>query len=321
MRPRNQEQIQRINVTKNLNPRNNITISNQSNTYKYQPNSQTMNQKGTFYTSGQTNKPSDLNKKITYSSNLPEEKAFKYSTISNQGNQRYSQQQNTINQIGPRIEKKIYVNQGKANNTNINTNTNTSTEKNNLASLISSAESYSNININKSKNDFNSRKMDRNKNNNENRNIRGRRIEESDINHNRARSYITQRQPKNKLAPPEKSLKEKNQAHSVEIKRKVVYRGGKYNNIKVTHIISTIKPNINKYKFHIFENLSRVELDKKPLDLSKIKSQIKQNDKAKSSFKSSCDGRIINPINRVKVPKTTFYQHAAGIGMTDLDPK
>ena len=41
-----------------------------------------MNQKGTFYTSGQTNKPSDLNKKITYSSNLPEEKAFKYSTIS-----------------------------------------------------------------------------------------------------------------------------------------------------------------------------------------------------------------------------------------------
>ena len=225
MRPRNQEQFQKINVTKNPNSRNNITITNQSNTYKNQPNSQTLNQKGTFYTSGQTIKPSDLNKKNMYSSNLPEEKVFKYSTISNQGNQRYSQQQNTINQIGPRIEKKIYVNQGQANNdgyrikqiikNNTNINTNASNEKNNLASLISSAESYSNININKSKNDFNSRKIERNKNNNEYRNIRGRRIEESDINHNRARSYITQRQPKNKLAPPEKSLKEKNQAHSV----------------------------------------------------------------------------------------------------------
>ena len=189
MRPRNQEQNQKINVIKNPNPRSNITITNQSNTYKNQTNSQNLNQKGTIYISGQTIKPSDLNKKNIHSLNLPEEKALKYSTISNQGNLRYSQQQNTINQIGPRIEKKIYVNQGKSNNngyrikqitknnTNINANTNTSNEKNNLASLISSAESYSNININKSKNDFNSGKNERNKNKNEYRNIRGRRIE------------------------------------------------------------------------------------------------------------------------------------------------
>ena len=320
MKANNQDQ-HKIKVIKISNQRNNIISPNQSNIYQNHPNQQISTQKGTFYISGKTIQQSDQTRKNIYISKRQEPQSSKYSIISQQGNRRYAPQ-NTSNQN--RIEKKIYVNRGNLNNEGIskkqigNYNIN---NKAGIASLISSADNYSNkIYTNKSQ-AIKTIKVPLEKPYEKQENIRGRKMESTNEDRTRARSYLNERKPKNQFTSAEKSLiKEKRAVHSVEYKRKTIYRGGEYNNIQITHIISTIKPNIDKYNFHIFETLSRVELDKKPLDLTKIKAQIRPDHNAKSSYKSSCDGRVITPIIRNRVPKTTIYQHAAGIGMTDLAP-
>ena len=297
MRGKNQEQYNKMKVIKEGNQRNYNTISNQSNTFESHP-SQKSTQKDTYYISGRTIKQTDQNNKNIYSPNKQEPQT-NYTVTSHQ-NMQTNISQNSSNQMGHRIEKRIYVNKGRGN-----------TEEFRIKQVGS--------NNAKGKDDIQQQYVRKPVEKNVEK--RGRLIEVSNQNHNRAKSYLSDRKPLNKLAILDKSLKEKKLPKSVECKRKTIYRGGDYNNIQITHIISTTKPNLDKYDFHIIETLSRVELDKKPLDLKKIKSQIKKDDTAKSTFKSSCDGRIIAPINRKKIQKTTIYQHAAGIGMTDLAPE
>ena len=328
MRGKNQEQYYKVKEIKSGNQRNYNTISRQSNTYQSNP-SQKGNQKGTYYISGSTIQQREQNNKNIYPSNIQEPQTTNFSMISQQNNQ-INTGQNVMNQMGHRIEKKIYVNQGRGNTEGYRIKkVEINNQKEKSESIISSGENYSNIaNINKKK-ENNNRNVNHIKPQNISKQIekkngkkeRGRKIESSNSSHNRAKSYLSERKPLNKLGVLDKSLKGKRLPKSVECKRKTIIRGDKYKNIQITHIISTTKPNLDKYDFHIIETLSRVELDKKPLDLSKIKSQIKKDDKAKSSFKSSCDGRIIAPISRTNIQKTTIYQHAAGIGMTDLAPE
>ena len=319
MKANNQGQY-KMKIIRIPNQSNNVISPNQSNIYQSHPNQQISTQKSPYYTSGRAIQQSDQNSGNIYSSKRQEPQASKYSLISQQSNQRYAPQ-NTSNQ---RVEKKIYVNRGNGINEgfkNKQIGNNNINNRTGVASLISSADNYSNkINMNKAQATkiikFPLQKPYGNR-----ENIRGRKIENSNQDRTRAKSYLSERKSKNRFISPEKSLlKEKRTPFSVEYKRKTIYRGGEYNNIQITHIISTIKPNIDKYDFHIFETLSRVELDKKPLDLTKIKTQIRPDHTAKSSYKSSCDGRVITPIVKDRAPKTTIYQHAAGIGMTDLAP-
>ena len=105
-------------------------------------------------------------------------------------------------------------------------------------------------------------------------------------------------------------------SHSVEIKRITIVRGDKYKNIQITHIIAASKPNLDKYNFHIFEKLSTVELNTKPLDLTKIKLYIKKDPNAKSFYNTSC--RNVPLKSAEKILRTVHYQHARGKGMTNL---
>ena len=329
MRQSNQRQYQKLSIMKTPKQNTNITTSSQFNTYQKQLNTPKSSQEGTQNISEKGIQPSDLSRTNVSLSNKPITQTVNYSMNARQGNQRYNTQSQNI----PRIEKKIYVNQGKGNHDGYRIKPitiNKTNERYGLSSLISSGESYSSqANVNKSRGDFNNRKendsggttmktskvkiTDKRDNLRERKKIR----DESNSDHNRAKSYITHRNQTNKLAPPKNTVKS-NHARSMEVKRKTIYRGGKYNNIQITHIISTTKENIDKYNFHIFEKLSRVELDKKPLDLSKIGSLIKDNKKAKSTFRSSCDTQKSLPKSKEKIQKTTIFQHAAGIGMTNL---
>ena len=185
-----------------------------------------------------------------------------------QENQRYNAQTTNI-RIEQKIEKRTYTNQVRGNNDNVRL------KQAGLSSLVSSAES----------NKENLSKKDNNKYNRENKfenreNIRGLNKEQSNKNHNnRPRSYLTERRDNNNLSLPKDKDKKGYTASSAEIKRKTIIRGGNYNNIQITHIYVTKKPNINNYNFHIFEQLSRTEVEKTPLDLTKIRSRIKRNDK------------------------------------------
>ena len=330
MRQSNQVQNYNSKVIKTPNARTNNTNQTQQRTYQKINNHPISNQKSTVYISGRIIQPSDLNKKTVISSTKKEQDGGKYN-INQRGNQRYNQI-NTINQGGQRIERKIYVNQGKGNNQGLRikpvTNNNIN-EKGGLSSLVSSTESIANT-INASGNKGDNRNYGRNINKNDSRNnpkekkvqirenIRNRIIDKSEDNHSRAKSYLSERKENNLSLP--KNMGKSHRSSSAEVKRKTIVRGGPYKNIQITHIYVSTKPNLDKYNFHIIENLSRVELEKKPLDLSNIKSRIKKNEKAKSTYKSSCDGRTITPLSREKIQKTTIFQHAAGMGMTSLEP-
>ena len=194
------------------------------------------------------------------------------------------------------------------------------------SSAISVRENHSNIIvpglINKANNNKN---MSRNGNKNikfnveikdKRQNMRSKLLEENNKkNHTRAKSYFTERKLISNYLPQKLDVKER-LSHSVEIKRKTIIRGDKYNNIQITHIISASKPNLDKYNFHIFEKLSTTELNKKPLDLTKIKLYIKKDPNAKSFYNTSC--RNVPIKSAEKILRTVHYQHAAGRGMTNL---
>jgi len=302
MRQSNQDQSNKSNFNKTSNSGSNYTIISKQNTYQsknYQPKSNQSNNQTSVYISGRTTQPSGINSRVMNSSNYSNQ----------QGNQRYNPQTTNI-RIEQKIEKRTYTSQVRGNNDNM------SLKQTGLSSLISSTES------NKEK----LTKKENNKYSRENKfetreNIRGLNKEQSTKNHNnRPRSYLTERRDANNLSLPKNNDKKPFTASSAEIKRKTIIRGGNYNNIQITHIYVTKKPNVKNYNFHIFENLSRIELEKTPLDLTKIRSKIKRNDKAKSTYKSSCDGRKIAPVSKDKIQKTTVYQHARGMGMTNLEP-
>ena len=199
-----------------------------------------------------------------------------------------------------------------------------------LSSINSNRENHSNISVPSIMNKANDHKnISRNEHKNikfnpnieiskdrKQSNIRSKLLEDSNKkNHTRAKSYFTERKFISNYLPQQIEVKSR-LSHSVEIKRKTIVRGDKYNNIQITHIISVSKPNLSKYNFHIFEKLSTNELNTKPLDLTKIKLYIKKDPNAKSFYNTSC--RNVPLKSAEKILKTVHYQHAGGRGMTNL---
>jgi hypothetical protein len=95
------------------------------------------------------------------------------------------------------------------------------------------------------------------------------------------------------------------------IKRKTITRGEEIKNVQITHIICSSKPS----NFHITEKLETNNIKSNPIKISKTDRE-KLKKTGKSSYSSSCpDG--IKPIVQNLKGKTTIYQHARGIGMTN----
>ena len=96
------------------------------------------------------------------------------------------------------------------------------------------------------------------------------------------------------------------------IKRKTITRGGQeVKNVQITHVICSKKPS----NFHMTEKLSTNNFRTNPVKISKTyrENQIKNG---KFSYSSSCNDNINNKVLNLK-GKTTIYQHARGIGMTN----
>ena len=97
------------------------------------------------------------------------------------------------------------------------------------------------------------------------------------------------------------------------IKRKSIIRGEEAKNIQITHIICSSKPS----KFHITEKLSMKNIKTNPVQISKTYRETQSKiGNGKSSYSSSCQDNIKHNIHNLK-GKTTIYQHARGIGMTN----
>ena len=95
------------------------------------------------------------------------------------------------------------------------------------------------------------------------------------------------------------------------IRRKTITRGNEVKNVQITHIICSKKP----ADFHISEKLDLHNIKSNPIQINKIdKEKLKKG--GKSSYSSSCQDNI-KPIVQNLKGKTTVYQHARGIGMTN----
>ena len=96
-----------------------------------------------------------------------------------------------------------------------------------------------------------------------------------------------------------------------DIKRKTINRGGPVKNVQITHIICSSKPR----DFHIIENLDTESLQTDPIEISKAdRAKLKQS--GKSSWTTSVQDNIKPIVTNLK-GKTTVFQHARGIGMTN----
>ena len=97
------------------------------------------------------------------------------------------------------------------------------------------------------------------------------------------------------------------------IKRKTINRGDEIKNVQITHIICSNK---NKDKsFHITEKLSTQNIKSTPLTIT-TQDREKLKKGGKSTYTSSCTEYKPIPTQNLK-GKTTIYQHARGIGMTN----
>ena len=181
MRGKNQEQYNKMKVIKVGNQRNYNTISNQSNTFESHP-SQKSTQKDTYYISGRTIKQTDQNNKNIYSPNKQEPQT-KYIVTSHQNMQTIIPQ-NSSDQMGHRIEKRIYVNKGRGNREEFRIK---QVGNNNAKGKGEIEQQYVRKPVEK------------------NVEKRGRIIEVSNQPHNRAKSYLSGRKPMNKLAILDKS--------------------------------------------------------------------------------------------------------------------
>jgi hypothetical protein len=112
-----------------------------------------------------------------------------------------------------------------------------------VPSLINKTNNYKNVSRNGGKNI----KFNVNERQGRNNNIRDRLIEK---NHARAKSYFTERKNMSNYLPKQDEAK-KRLSHSVEVKRKTIVRGDKYNNIQITHIISSSKPNLTSLVINV----------------------------------------------------------------------
>ena len=96
-----------------------------------------------------------------------------------------------------------------------------------------------------------------------------------------------------------------------EVKKKTINRGGPVKNIQITHIICSSKPR----DFHIIENLDTESLQTDPIEISKAdRAKLKQS--GKSSWTTSVQDNVKPIVTNLK-GKTTVFQHARGIGMTN----
>ena len=95
------------------------------------------------------------------------------------------------------------------------------------------------------------------------------------------------------------------------IKRKTIIRGEEVKNVQITHVICTKKP----ANFHITEILETNNIKSNPIKISKTERE-KLKKGGKSSYTSSCQDNV-KPIVQNLKGKTTVYQHARGIGMTN----
>lgn len=98
---------------------------------------------------------------------------------------------------------------------------------------------------------------------------------------------------------------------------KEVPRGGKYNNVKSTYVYYTRFPP----DFHVIENLHTGYENHQLLNLNQLRSsgKLKGNNDVKSSSKFCCCLDIIPPKQRDTTPKTEFFIHCGGEGMTKID--
>jgi hypothetical protein len=96
------------------------------------------------------------------------------------------------------------------------------------------------------------------------------------------------------------------------LKKKTITRGKPVENVQITHIIDSSKPT----DFHITEKLNFENLNSGPIDISQTeRKRLRKTGKVTSS--SSCDKIDIKKPNYNLKGKTTIYQHARGIGMTN----
>lgn len=105
-------------------------------------------------------------------------------------------------------------------------------------------------------------------------------------------------------------IKRTNSTNLELIKRKTINRGVDIKNVQITHIICSSKPS----NFHITEKLSTFNLRQQKAEIPKTNKEKKINP-GRSSFNSSCKDNM-NKVQNLK-GKTTIYQHARGIGMTN----
>jgi hypothetical protein len=107
------------------------------------------------------------------------------------------------------------------------------------------------------------------------------------------------------------NIKRSHSPDTEAIKRKTITRGQDIKNVQITHVICSSKP----ADFHITEKLETNNIESNPI-------QITQRDRENlkksgiSSFKSSCQENVKPKTQNLK-GKTTVYQHARGIGMTN----
>ena len=94
-------------------------------------------------------------------------------------------------------------------------------------------------------------------------------------------------------------------------RRKTINRGNPVKNIQITHIICSSKPQ----DFHITENLNTESLQTDPIEISKA-DRVKLQKSGKTSWTTSVQDNIKPIVTNLK-GKTTVFQHARGIGMTN----
>lgn len=107
------------------------------------------------------------------------------------------------------------------------------------------------------------------------------------------------------------NIKRSHSPDTEAIKRKTITRGQEIKNVQITHVICSSKPS----DFHITEKLETNNIESNPI-------QITQRDRENlkksgiSSYRSSCQDNVKPKTQNLK-GKTTVYQHARGIGMTN----
>ncbi len=110
---------------------------------------------------------------------------------------------------------------------------------------------------------------------------------------------------------PSFNIKRSHSPDTDAIKRKTITRGQDIKNVQITHVICSSKPS----DFHITEKLETNNIESNPIQLTqRDRENLKKS--GISSFKSSCQENVKPKTQNLK-GKTTVYQHARGIGMTN----